>query len=468
MKTPRILRTSSFRLAALYAGLFVLSMGALFAIVYWLASDVLRDQARASVMSELRELTPTNPARSNDWLIAEISDRIATASQHGRYYGLQNQTGRIVAGDLPGPPTQMGWQELVAPNPSGARGAANASDDPEIVLLAFAHPLGDGRTLTVALDTFKISEAQEAIILAFAWAAAVGGMLALFGGVVLSRGFLKRVDGFNRAVENIIEGHMDERLGLSGAGDELDQLGGNFNEMLDRLQALMESLKQVSSDIAHDLRTPLSRLRQHLEAARGDARRMEDYETAVDQAVVDTDLILSTFSALLRITQIESGTRRSSFRSINLSAVYQNVAEVYAPVIDDAGKALAIDIMPDLEITGDHELLTQQLANLIENAITHTPPGTNVWLNLHQGAQGPIGLLGDNGPGIAETERHKIFERFHRLDVSRTTPGNGLGLALVKAVADLHGATITVTDNLPGTTFAIHFKQQAPEKTETV
>jgi signal transduction histidine kinase len=219
----------------------------------------------------------------------------------------------------------------------------------------------------------------------------------------------------------------------------------------------MEGLRQVSNDIAHDLRTPLSRLRQRLEAARLEARSVADYERAVDQALQDADTALATFSALLRIAQVEAGMRHGSFAELDLSGLIEHLVMTYAPVAEEFGKRLICSIAPRIRIRGDRELLAQMLVNLIENALRHTPGGTALSVTLDNNGEGPLAVVADDGPGVPRAEREKIFRRFYRLETSRTTPGSGLGLALVAAVAELHQISIRLADNRPGLQVMLQF-----------
>jgi signal transduction histidine kinase len=239
----------------------------------------------------------------------------------------------------------------------------------------------------------------------------------------------------------------------------MDHLAINLNAMLDRIQGLMESLKQVSADIAHDLRTPLSRLRHRLEAAREKAG--SDGNPVIEQSIADLDAILETFSALLRIAQIESGAQRAAFSDVSLGQIVSTVSEAYAPVAEDRSQRLEAIVEQTPSIHGDRDLLTQMVANLIENPIRHCPPGVGITVELRQEAGAPTLCVADRGPGIAAAEREKVFRRFYRLEASRTTPGSGLGLALVKAVADLHGATVELSDNQPGLRVIVRFPAPA-------
>ncbi len=222
----------------------------------------------------------------------------------------------------------------------------------------------------------------------------------------------------------------------------------------------MEGLKQVSNDIAHDLRTPLSRLKQRLEAVQQEeTASREDYEAAVSDALEQANTALATFSALLRIAQIESGSRRANFAELDLSALLDQLAMTYAPVAEDLDRSLAARIEPGIGLRGDRELLTQLFVNLIENALRHTPAGTRIELALARDGTDLLAEVSDDGPGIPAAEREKVFRRFYRLETSRSTPGSGLGLSLVGAVAALHGIEITVGDNRPGLKVVLRFPE---------
>jgi signal transduction histidine kinase len=257
-------------------------------------------------------------------------------------------------------------------------------------------------------------------------------------------------------MQRLVRVDLTRRVPVRGNGDDLDRLSQTINRMLDRMAELMESLREVSANIAHDLKTPLARLRQRLEAAQ--TQSPDDCEAVLEASTAHVDEILATFSALLRIAQIEAGTRRAGFAVVDLSDVFATVAEAFAPAAEDAGQILMASITPDLRITGDRELLTQMLANVVENAIRHTPTGTRIELTLGHYNGTILGAINDNGPGVPAEERERIFHRFHRLESSRGVAGSGLGLSLVKAVADIHGVAITAGDALPGLRVTMRFR----------
>jgi signal transduction histidine kinase len=279
--------------------------------------------------------------------------------------------------------------------------------------------------------------------------------VGLVGGWLVSSRFLSRIDEITKAADGIIGGDMGRRIPIRGTNDDFDRLAATLNRMLDRIAGLLENLRQVSNDIAHDLKTPLTHLRNRLVAAKSNSH---DKEAAIDAAIGDTEEILETFSALLRIAQIESGTRRSGFREVDLSWLFETVAEDFRPVAEEEGKSLVPVIQPGLTTTGDKDLLVQMLANLLENAIRHTPAGTQIELSLARMASGFVASVADNGPGVPADERERIFRRFYRLEKSRTTQGSGLGLSLVAAIADLHGIAVAAWDNAPGLSVSMTLK----------
>jgi signal transduction histidine kinase len=339
---------------------------------------------------------------------------------------------------------------------------------PGSAVLALGRRLSSGEYLLVGENVYRAEKAEEAIALAFGWGILTTVLLALGGGALIAVGFLKRIEEINRTSRSIMDGNLSKRVPMRGSGDEMDQLAVNLNAMLDRIQALMESLKRVSDDIAHDLRTPLSRLRQRLEVARGQVAKPEGYAAVMDQSIAEVDAILETFQALLRIAQIEAGTRRAAFSEVDLGAIVSAVAETFAPVAEDSGHRLRASVGRGATVHGDRGLLTQLAANLLENSIRHCTPGAVIALELTHEDGHPVLRVTDTGSGIPEAERDKVFRRFYRLETSRTTPGNGLGLALVKAVADLHGASIELGDNRPGLCVTVRFSGAAEDAPQPI
>jgi signal transduction histidine kinase len=257
---------------------------------------------------------------------------------------------------------------------------------------------------------------------------------------------LRRVERIGRTSREIAEGDLSRRLPLTGKDDELDHLATDLNRMLDRMELQFETVRQVSSDIAHDLRTPLARLRQRLERARDGASQPD----AIERAIADTDAILVTFAALLRIAEIESDSQAGRFAAVDLTETLRTVAEVYEPMAEEGGQALLTDIDDALTVTGDRAMLAQMIANLLENALRHSPSRSTIRLTARRNAAQVEVVVEDNGPGIPAEDHAKVFRRFYRREASRTSPGNGLGLALVAAIAARHRALVTLEDAQPG------------------
>jgi signal transduction histidine kinase len=319
--------------------------------------------------------------------------------------------------------------------------------------------LADGSFLVVGRDTSDLNELSDWLRLVTLWSGLGITILALGGGLLIGGIFLRRMDRVNQALQRIMDGAQDERVPPIGMGAEFSRLTRNMNLMLDRTQALMDGLRQVSTDIAHDLRTPLGRLRQHLESMR-DLSDPEALECAIDDALAQVDEVLATFHALLRIGQIEGGAGRARFEAVNLSAVMERVHLAYETAAEDAGKSFDAEIAPDLEVRGDPQLLTQLFANLIENALRHAGEGAEISMRLASVDGAVTATVADNGPGIPAAEHGRVVQRFYRLDASRSTAGSGLGLSLVAAIAELHGADLRLRDNSPGLLVELQFPNE--------
>jgi signal transduction histidine kinase len=447
----RLLRTASFRLAAFYALLFGASALALFLVIYFIAAKAMQKQVTAAIESESSFLSEDHRLGGQGQVVDRINRRLSSGRHRALFYLFQDSTGGVLAGNLPATSPRQGWLQIPI------KAGEEERDEGERRLLALGRLLPDGSYLVVGEDTHGIDEVQETIVRAFAWGLAGTLVLAVAGGALVSAGFLRRIDAINRTTRAIVEGNLSDRVPARGTGDELDRLATNLNQMLDRIQSLMGNVRQVSSDIAHDLRTPLTRLRHRLEAARLEAGSPEEYASVVDRALEDVDGLLAIFSALLRIAQIESGAHRAPSDHVDLSDVFRNIADTYAPVADDQGQRLVADIAGGVTVRGDRQLLVQMLANLVENALRHTPRGSTITLSLTDTPEGPRGVVADTGPGIPEEARAKVFQPFYRLETSRSTPGSGLGLAMVAAIANMHGIGVQLLGNDPGLKVTLKF-----------
>jgi signal transduction histidine kinase len=433
-------RTTSARLALLYAGLFGISVSILFGLIYWAATTALADRLDQDLTMQ-RDALIGDGVPPVDRVMRAVSE--ALRRPHGEFrYLVQDAAGTRLAGNLPPLVTwHAGYQDIEL-----------FADDGELhPFRALGKPLDRG-LLVVAQDAYALEELRELIVRAFAWAAGATLLLAAIGGAIMVSRVMHRIEVINRASERIVSGDLTGRLPLGGGRrDEFDRLSENLNRMLDRIERLVEGLRQVSTDIAHDLRTPLARLRRSLERARAaaDVRAPED-AAAIEHAIRQADDLLATFAALLRIAQIESGTARLVFSAVDLSAVIGAVVEVYRPAAEEKRQTLDGQLGDAVYVSGDRILLTQMVANIAENAIRHAPQGASIEVRLETASgDGPELTISDNGPGIPPEERENVFRRFYRLDESRGTPGNGLGLSLVAAIAEAHRVSVRLGENTP-------------------
>ena len=457
MRPSNILRSATFRLALTYAGLFAISAGTLFLIIYQAMAAFEEHQIRKSILAESNALFAESTISGGNSIAAEIVIRSQSPGHHLFRYGLRDAAG-IVSGNLPQLPKELGWQYLEQLETD----LSSELIDAHAHYFIYGADAPGGGQLFVAQDTESLEELREAIINTFLWGGGITVGLALLGGLATSWRFLSRIERINTAAQRIMDGAFGERVPLRRGSDEFDRLAGNLNRMLDRIEVLIDNQKRVTSDIAHDLRTPLTRLRQDLDEARSKSTTVQDYGAVIESAIGDTDDILRTFGALLRIAEIESGEQKSGFVAVPLSDLLQRLAETYAPVAEDSGHRLVTEIEPGIVMRGDKSLLTQLFANLCENAIRHTPPGTEITFGLRKGARELLGEVTDNGPGVPAGERARVFRPFYRLDESRSTPGSGLGLALVAAIARLHGASIALEDASPGARFQVRIPVGGP------
>ena len=444
MQVGQLLRSASFRLTTAYVALFSISVSILASLIYFSTTAELQHEIRTRIQVDSVALGAEYARGGTSQLMQAMADRQRGHLVGGLDYTLYGSGGKLLFGKLPSTACRRGWVTFVGP-PDG--------DEPpgEMEKLAvLVTPLAGGECLLVGDDIGKVRKFGSLILGSFGWVFLLTVTMAVAGGIFLSSRFLRRIEAINRTAEAIIEGDINRRIPRRGAPDDLDRLASTLNRMLDRTTSLMDSLRHVSNDLAHDLRTPLGRLRNTLENAKESISSPEDYRAVLDRAVFEVDGILDTFGAILRIAQIESGSRRSGFQRLSLSELVCDVCETFAPSMEDAGKTFLTDIQPGLYVQGDRELLVQSLVNILENAITHTAAGVRVIVSLKRSWRGVELSISDNGAGVPDAECENIFKRFYRLERSRSAAGNGLGLSIVAAVAELHGAKISSSSSNPG------------------
>jgi signal transduction histidine kinase len=279
-------------------------------------------------------------------------------------------------------------------------------------------------------------------------------LLGLAGGLLMSRGLLRRVDAINRTTEQIMAGDLGQRIAIKGARDEFDQLASNLNAMLDQIERLLDGMRRVTDNIAHDLRTPLNRMRSRIEVALLGDPDQQAMRPVLEQTLADAETMIGTFNALLDIARAEAGSERAEFEQVALSDLTNDMADFYRPLAEEKDQTIKVTGVPGMSVSANRHLLSQALANLLDNAIKYTPAGGIIDLEL---TGGPVITVADSGPGIPGDAHEHVLERFVRLDETRSTPGNGLGLSLVNAVARLHGARLILADNRPGLSVRLDF-----------
>jgi signal transduction histidine kinase len=445
MAIDRLRLTTPVRTGIIYAAFFLAAVFAIFAATYLSVRADMRSAMQTAIEADfqglLSEFKENGPASLKD----AVEERMAETKGIDRVYLLADASGAKIAGNIGALPVSAGKYEGPA---TPVTGIISPDSDP-LTLIGEARQL-NGITLFVGRDSSPMNETLETILTSFVTGAVITAATALLIGVLLGLYSARRIEAMSRTTRSIISTGLKERIALDGSGDEFDSLSHDINVMLDRIEELMESMRQISSDIAHDLRMPLSRMRQSLERALTGKSSVSLLKTAVISGISETDGIIATFNALLSIAQIEGGARRESFKEVSLSAILHNVHEIYEPVAEDEGLVFMADIQPDVAVTGDRDLLTQLFVNLVENAIRFVPRGGKLALSLQKTPEGILATVSDNGPGIAAEEREKVFRRLYRSEQSRTSAGNGLGLSLVDAIAGLHHAKVILRDNNPG------------------
>jgi signal transduction histidine kinase len=441
----KVYRTSSFRLALIHTALTGISFVILLVVIFFSTTHFMRHQIDDSVSSEIGEILADRQEPGS------IRVAVQALSRHpaGFYYLFQDDHGVAQAGNLPVMEAVQGVREWPQSSKS-KRSAFSAIRGRGIVV--------PGGYLFVGWSTHQLNEMEEMVVGAFAWGLAACIALSLAGGWVMSARLMRRIEAVSNTSRNIISKDLRQRLPVTQAGDELDHLAESINAMLDRIEMLMEDLRQVSTDIAHDLRTPLTRLRQRMELASGPGIDLATVRDTLGRSVTEIDAILGIFAALLHIAQLQGGPRRAAFKDVDVTELLGTIAELYRSAAEENGKILLEKVDKALVVQGERELLMQLFANLTENALRHTPRGSTVAI-CASSEDGRITVsVIDNGPGIPENMRGKVLQRFFRLEASRTTIGNGLGLSLANAIVCAHEATLELADAAPGLHASVIFQ----------
>jgi hypothetical protein len=455
----KLLRTTAFKLTLFYLGIFVLFAASLLGYFALNTRRLITEQITATVNGEVNGLSEQYGQGGLRRLVTVVDVR--SRRPGSSLYLVTTPSGEGLAGNVgslePGVLDRPGWLETNYHRLESPEGAEHRA-------LIRVVQLPGGFHLLVGRDLDERERLFGIIVNAGQWSLALVIVLGLLGGFFVSRRVLSRIDAMTGTAQTIMAGDLSGRLPVAGTGDELDRLADNVNAMLDRIEALMRGLKEVSDNIAHDLKTPLTRLRNRCEQALRSATGEASYRAALESTIAESDDLIRTFDALLMIARAESGQARENMTEFDASEIARDVGELYEPVADEKGIALKIDAPAAAPVRGNRELVSQALANLIDNAIKYA--GTNGKVNgvpaeivVKAGNDGERIMLSvaDRGPGIPDADRGRVVERFVRLEQSRSEPGSGLGLSLASAVARLHGGELKLEDNHPGlrTTLAL-------------
>jgi hypothetical protein len=443
-----LFRSAGFRFGAIYALLLAISAAALAVFLWWATAGLLDRQTEAAVNADAQGLAERWADGGLPALVVTIEDRLAQNIDDDALYLLVDANMKRVAGNLatwPSSVTDPGVSYELPVMRAGIKSLANVQ----------RYDLAGGFHLLIGRDVQVRAQLRTLLTDALLWAVVVVILMATVGALVVRNLFRRTLANVSATATAIAGGDFAKRVRLSGRGDEFDQVAEVINDMLDRIARLMDGVRQVSNAIAHDLRTPITRARTRLEDAALHAETKDDLRAAIEQATIDLDGIVAVFQALLRIAEIEAGSRRSSFARLDLAPLLAEMAELYSALAEERDIVLTLEIPDALPAYCDKAMIQQAVANLLDNALKYG--GGAVLLSARQ-QDGRAALeVSDTGPGIPEEEREAVFDRFVRLEPSRSTPGNGLGLSLVRAVARLHNGTVALGDNRPGLKVRLEF-----------
>lgn len=448
----KLLHTSTFRLAALYLFVFAVSVGALLAYIYYNTAGLLERQTDETIRAEVQALADQYFQRGLGGVLQTVRNR--SASETGAVYLLIDEDGDRIAGNLDAMPASAvrrasseddNWIEFPF--------AVKRQNGNEIhQARAYHAELAAGFHLVVGRDVEELRQFRDIIQRTIVWSVLIALILGLGGGLLMSRNFLHRVDAITDASRSIMAGDLSGRMPVSGTDDELDRLAISLNEMLSQIERLMAGMKEVSSNVAHDLRTPLTRLKARVESALRSGTPVEQ-KAALEQTIEESDRLLQTFNSLLSIARAEAGQSAEGLQLTDAKPIIEDVAELYEPMAEEQGGSLRTEVTDKLPVRADRQLLAQAINNLLDNALKYgavNGGGPDIVVSGTQEDGKVVITVADRGQGIAEKDRQRVIGRFVRLEESRSKPGSGLGLSLVSGVMKLHGGEFVLEDNAPG------------------
>lgn len=440
----KLLRSSAFRLALLYMVLVGISAVLLLSFIYYSTASYMLRQADETIEAEIGGLAERYRLTGLAGLNALIQERLGRQPSGSSIYLLADRQRTPLVGNLTrwpqAEPDEEGWLDFEL--------GSYKTGEPHWARAKRFRLRGDFYLL-VGRDMHELQVIRTTIIRTMGWGLGLTVLLALLGGVLVSRSRVRRIGLLHEAIGEVMAGDLSRRIPNDSTEDDLGELTAKLNQMLEELEKLVEGVRRVSDNIAHDLRTPLARLRNRLETL-SSKESDPKARSLVEQAIDDADGLLSTFKALMRIARIESGQHRLAITTVDLSELVDDVVDLYQPLIEEAGKRLTVHREPKVRVRGDRDLLFQALANLVDNALKYTVEEGQIEISLFESNDRARLTVSDDGPGIPSEERENVLQRFYRLDTSRSTSGAGLGLSLVAAVAELHHAELRFEDSRPG------------------
>ena len=464
----KLFRTTTFKLTLVYLTVFALFAAFLLGYFAFNTRRLITEQITDTVNAEITGLSEQYRLGGIRRLVIVVDTRARRPGSS--LYLVTTFAGEALAGNVtalaPGILDNPGWTETVYRRLD----ETETAEHPDHTALVQVFQLPGGFRLLVGRDLDERERLYHIVLDAGRWSIAIVIVLGLAGGLFVTRRVLRRVDAMTETTRSIMDGDLGERLPVAGTGDELDRLAENLNVMLERIEALMHGLKEVSDNIAHDLKTPLTRLRNRTEQALRTAKSEAEYRAALEATIEESDGLIATFNALLMIARAESGQARDDMSEFDAAEIAHDIGELYEPLAEEKGIALKVEADAPAPVKGNRELVSQALANLVDNAIKYTAPreatvnGVTPEIVVRALNEGDRILLtvADSGPGIPEADRGRVVERFVRLEQSRSQPGSGLGLSLASAVARLHGGELTLEDNHPGLKSVIALPRGGP------
>jgi signal transduction histidine kinase len=437
MRQPQFIRSSTFHWTLAVAGVLAVFVITLFGFIYWKVDDYLISRSDRMIARQLDFIAGLPGERQ----LYAIDQNLKQDSRGVQHAGLFDADGRRIAGNIEQLPPELRTNDIVH-NVSVIRMLPTGRD--ARVIRAIARRMPDGNTLVIGREVDETREISHVVGQALALGLLPALCLCLLAGMLLSLRAQKRVEEVNKRVQRIIAGNLRERLPHRNVDEPFSKLAVIVNGMLDEMETMIHALAGVGNDIAHDLRTPLTRARLALERGRTNATTVEQLQTVVDKAIASIDQSLAIITALLRLAEIENSRRSASFGSVPLHEMLREVCDLYEPIAENKNVDLRTEVKHSLNVLGDRDLLFEAVANLVDNAIKFTPEGGRVGIELERGDSKTIVRVTDTGPGISEPEREAVLRRFYRSDKIRNAPGVGLGLSLVAAIVKLHGFRLAI------------------------